>query len=267
MNLKNFYEVASAAIDDFLEYGFDSKDRLEMWTARLANAAQSSLAPLGVIENLVRSQLDRAFKRELTKLAHGQVSQFTLANIKPKLHAELQRRILAAAGLIRFNRDASIARTLQRFAGWASSVPAGGTEIQKRREVKTQVKKGISGLPFEERRVIIDQGHKLAAAVNNIVATDGGAVALMWHHVKEQNYDARPEHLARDGRVFILRDSWADENGLIKGVYYDTVDAVAEAPFCRCSAVYQFNLRDLPDENLTRKGKEALLEARRVLAS
>jgi hypothetical protein len=271
----DFYKLLGAAIDDLLEHGFDSQQRLEDWLQQLAEAARRALVPEYVLQNSVKEMLNRVY----TKTVGGNrlierypgVEQFTLERIKPHLRAELDRRIVASASLIKLNRNASIQRTLQRFAGWATSVPAGGTEVAKRREVKQQVRRGIAALPFEERRVVIDQGHKLVAAINEIVASDGGAIAARWHHVKEgpPAYDARPEHVARDGKVYLIRGSWAQQKGLVKPGspgYTDDVTQPAEEPFCRCGWVFLFALRDLPTDMLTAKGKEALLEARRALA-
>jgi hypothetical protein len=79
--------------------------------------------------------------------------------VKPKLHAELQRRIMSAANLIRLNRADMMNRTLQRFSGWATSVPAGGSKVTDTMEVKNSVSKALKNLPFTERRVMIDQEH------------------------------------------------------------------------------------------------------------
>lgn len=269
-----FYEILSAAIDDLLEYGFDSKERLDMWLKKLASAAYGTLIPESVLERALKDTLQRVFERSVKpgKLmqVHPGVSQFTLAQVKPALRAELDRRILASANLIRLNREASVARTLQRFAGWASSIPSGGTEVAKRREVKQEIRRGISGLPFEERRVVGDQGMKLVAAVNNIIAIDGGAIALIWHHVMERGhgYQPRPEHVARNGKVYVLRDNWAIQKGFMKlagAQYYDEVTAVGEEISCRCSAEFLYTLRDLPETMLTAASKEALLEARKTI--
>lgn len=271
---RTFYEVLTDAVDDFITNGFDSQERLDRWLALLAEASRRSLVPPSLLQQALRSQLTRIFTREtsLTKLVkrHRGVSTFTLRNVKPKLRAALDRRILASANLIKLNRKASIARTLQRFAGWASSVPKGGTEIQARKSVKDTVRRSIAALPFEERRVIIDQGHKLVAAVNDIIATDGGAIALIWHHVKEgpPMYDARPDHVARDGKVYLIRDSWAHKKGLVKpdrAGYSDEITQPGEEVFCRCHAEYLYALRDLPADMLTVKGQAALAEARRVI--
>lgn len=268
-----FYRVLSEAIDDLLEHGFDSKERLEYWLIRLKSFATQALIPESALHRQLRDALGQVFKRTISSgnllRHHVGISEFTVNQIKPHLRSELDRRIMASASLITLNREASVQRTLQRFAGWASSIPAGGTDVAKRGEVKQTVRRGIAGLPFEERRVIIDQGHKLAAAVNDIVATDGGAIVMTWHHVKEgpPAYDARPDHVARDGRTYLIRDSWAHKAGFVKPGRYGYADQItqpAEEPFCRCWGQYGYALRHLPPDMLTAKGKQELEKIRHV---
>jgi hypothetical protein len=270
MSRAEFYGVVTAAIHDLMEHGFDSQERLDRWLVRIQEAARRALIPESVLVRSLQDALGQVYQRttQLGKLAraHPGVSHFTLEMIKPKLRAELDRRILASASLIKLNREASIARTLQRFAGWASSVPKGGTEIANRKEVKDTVRRGIASLPFEERRVIVDQGHKLVAAINDIVATDGGAIAAEWRHVREGGgYQARPEHEKRHGKVFVIRDNWAMKQGLMKlagAEYTDEIEAPGELVSCRCSFSYFYTLRDLPAAMLTSKGRAALAEVR-----
>lgn len=270
-----FYQILSAAVADLIEHGFDSQSRLDMWVERLRAAAPSALQPEDVLIRLLKSNLEQtyigALKGPRLLRKHPAVSEFTIQQIKPKLRAELDRRIMGSVQLIRLNRSASIDRALQRFAGWATSIPIGGSDVASRQETKAHIRRGIAALPFEERRVIIDQGHKLAATIDDIIARDGGAIALIWHHVPEHRpaYDARPVHVARDKKIYLLRESWAMRDGLIRrgaAPYYDEVTAVGEEIFCRCSAEYIYALRDLPENLLSNKGRIALIEARRKLA-
>jgi hypothetical protein len=269
-----FYSVVNEAIADFLEHGFDSQARLDKWLDLIARAARMALIPQAQLVKVLQDTLGQAYQRTVSDArlmkVHEGISRFTIAQVKPELRAELQRRILASANLITLNRDASIARTLQRFAGWASSVPPGGTAVADRRAIKKTVRKGIAGLPFEERRVIIDQSMKLVAAVNDIIATDGGAIAGQWHHIRSfPGYTPRPEHVARDGKYFLLRGSWAHKDGLVKpdrsNGFIDDVERVGELPYCSCSMRFVYALQDLPREMLTSKGKESLLEAKSKL--
>jgi hypothetical protein len=269
-----FYETLTAAVKDLLEHGFDSKERIEYWVEQIALAAEKSLIPHSTMTAMLKKSLTTAFERATNHArlmkAHPGIGKFTVDRIRPALRAELDRRIMASADLITLNRKASVDRTLRRFVGWASSVPAGGSKVQDRVATKTAVRRGIAGLPFEERRVIIDQGHKLVVAVNDIIARDGGAVAAVWEHVMETTpgYDPRPAHVARDGVLFVIRNNWAIEKGYMKLAgrqYTDEIEQPAELVFCRCKYRYLYTVRALPSDMITERGAEALAEARRVI--
>lgn len=270
-----FYSVVTEAINDLMEHGFDSQERLDKWLEALQAAARSALIPESVLARTLRESLGQVFRRTVSgkKLLsiHQGVSEYTLAQIKPTLRDELDRRILASANLIRLNREASIQRTLQRFSGWATSIPIGGTDVQQRKKVKETIRRGIAALPFEERRVVIDQGHKLAAAINDIVATNGGAIAMIWRsHWREAGYNYRPDHKARDGHTYVLRGNWALNKGLMKTAgtkFTDEITQPGEEIFCRCNGQYLYTLRDLPHTMLTPKGRSALSAARAQLRS
>lgn len=271
MSSQPFYTTLSDAIDDILQFGFDSKTRLDKWLERLAIVIPTALVPEATLDKNLQLSLQRVYARatseaRLAKL-HPGIGAFTLQQVKPKLRAEFNRRIAASADLIKLNRRASIGRTLQRFAGWMSSVPAGGSDVQSRAETKKQIKRGIAGLPFEERRVIIDQGHKLNAALNDIIAVDGGAIAGKWRHVhrNDASYKARKAHVKRDGDVFLVRSSWADKARLVKGPYTDSIEQPAELPFCSCWYEFIYSLDEIPPEMLTAKGKQSHLETRRIM--
>lgn len=270
---QSFYQVLNDAIADLMEHGFDSQERLEQWLERIHLAARASLIPEDVLQRELTDALARTYHRSVNGLirAHKGIGEFTLQSIKPKLRAELDRRILASASLIKLNREASVQNTLQRFAGWATSIPIGGTEMAQRREVSTQVRRSIAGLPFEERRVVIDQGHKLIAAVNEIVATDGGAIAAIWRHAREGGgYQARPEHESRNTHIFVIRGNWALQAGFMRLAgrqYTDQIEAPGELIYCRCQYQYLYNLRDLPLEMLTELGRAELARVRGVISS
>lgn len=239
--LQSFQEVLSAAITDLIENGFDSAERVERWTRLLREAAERSLIRPESLEQQLRDGLAAVYRKMVDRDGILQfnpgVERFTLERIKPALRTELDRRIMASANLIKLNRAQAIDKTLQRFQGWATSIPAGGTDVAKRRETKENVRKSLAQLPFEERRVLIDQGHKLTSAINDIVATSGGAIAGEWRsHWRQPGYNYREDHKDRDRRYFLIRDSWAHAAGLVKpakGVgFTDDVTKPGEEVFC-----------------------------------
>jgi hypothetical protein len=218
-----------------------------------------------VLEKRSSLLLEQKFKRAISYTAinkhHPGVSRLTLSHITPRLRPELTRRIVASAQLIELNQKEAIEKTLQRFSGWATSIPAGGSRSVEKGEVKTEIAKSFRQIDYAERRVLIDQGHKLMSSIDAVVAQQTDAIAGIWRsHWRQPGYDYRPDHKERDKQVYAIRGSWAMEKGLMnKGAgYLDDMTQAAEEPFCRCYVVYVQNLRDLPAEMLTAKGRDEL---------
>lgn len=270
---KEYRDVVDAAIKDLAEHGFDSQDRLSMWEERIRRAAEAALGPSARMEELLRDVLRATYEKLIGsgKAAkfHPGVARWTIEKVRPALRAELDRRILASANLIRLRRKQRIAETLARFSGWATSIPAGGSDNVEARAERERVKKPLANLPYEERRVLTDQGHKLTSAINSVVAVGGGAIAAVWHsRWRQPNYDYRIDHKERDLVVYGIRGAWAYEKGLAKkppGGWTDEITQPAEEVFCRCQYVYVYTLpalARLAPDSITKKGIEALEGAR-----
>ena len=268
--MSRFDEVLTRAIADLEEHGYDSGERLAYWQQQLREQAEAYAKPFTDIGTQVREALSAEYRRLVDNgtilRRHPGVARFTLHKLAPDMRAQLQRRILASADLIKLNREDAIETTLRRLAGWMSSVPQGGSDVVKRREVKDHIKKPLQQLPFVQRRVLIDQGHKLNAGISEVIAQGTGALAGEWHsHYRQPGYNYRPDHKERDGTIYLLKGSWAMQQGLVKpgkAGYLDGITRPAEEPFCRCWVRWIYALRDLPPEMLTKKGRDALDKAR-----
>lgn len=263
---RSFDETLAAAVHDLTEHGFTSAERVQFWADQLRRAANFAMKPVHEAEDALRRALSVIYKRlvERGEVArwHPGVGRFTLQRVAPHLRAELDKRILAASQLIKLNRQEAINKTLRRFSGWSTSIPTGGTDVSDKRDVKKNIGKSLKELSFQERRLHIDQGHKLVAAVNELVAKGGGAIACIWRsNFRRAGYNYREDHKERDGKVYLIRGSWAQEQGLVKpgfAGYFDEITAPGEEIFCSCYAVYLYALRQLPDDMLTKKGKDSL---------
>ena len=257
-----FKEILTQAIKDLAENGYDDPRRLDEWMSKLRQAANADLPFHEELEKRMAESMEAVYRRSVGPAAlkhHPGVSRFTLSIIEPSLRPELDRRILAAANLIKINRNQAIEKTLQRFSGWATSIPAGGSKVVDIAEVKENIKKSLLQTNYEVRRLNIDQGHKLISAINNQIANQSGAIAMKWRsHWRQAGYDYREDHKERDGKVYAIRGSWAMQQGLInKGEgYTDEMSTPGEEVFCRCFAVYYTSPSELPPEMVTEKGRK-----------
>lgn len=268
-----YRKVVDEAVNDFAEHGFDSAERLAYWEERIRRAAEAATGSSARMDEMLREVLTATYRKMIERGGiakfHPGVARWTIERVKPSLRGELDRRIMANANLIRLKKKQRVQETLTRFSGWASSQPKGGSAEPEKKAAKESIKKPIASLPFEERRVLVDQGHKLTSALNSIVAVDGGAIAGMWRsHWRQPGYDYRPDHKDRDEVVYGIEGSWAAEQGLVKkppSGWSKDVTEPGEEPFCRCFYVYLYTLRDIEKhcpEMLTAKGRAALDDAR-----
>lgn len=264
-----FSEVVTEAVRDISDNGFDP-ERIAYWQERLRKAAAGAMGSQSRIDAMLKDALTDVYRRLIENgsvlKVHPGVSRFTVDRLKPKLRVELQKRIFASADLIKLNREKSIAATLQRFSGWASSIPPGGSDVVDKRAVKLDIGKSIRSSDYETRRVAVDQSHKLVASINEVIAFDNNAIAEIWRHHHSQH--PRPTHEARDGKVILIRDSLAHRNGWVKPNdmgYTDEFERPAQEPYCRCGSVWIYNLQDVPRDMRTAKGEAELDRVKREI--
>lgn len=262
----SFYAVLTEAVTDMVDHGYDGEQRVEYWIGRIREAAIRTMTAPHVLQQALGDAMRAVYRAQVERggllRRHSGASRFTLERVAPRLRAELDRRIAASAGLIKLNRDAAVRDTEQRFAGWATSIPAGGTDVPMKAQAKAEIRKSLAQLPFRERRVAIDQAHKFSSNLSDILAVDGGAIAAMWRsHWRRAGYNYREDHKERDGRFYLVRGNWALERGLIRADgrrYTDDVTRPGEEVFCGCYYQYVHSLRALPSDMLTEKGRAEL---------
>ena len=122
--MASFYKTIEAAIADITAHGFDSQARIDWWLTEIELAAKDSAMP----DHLIQETMSRAMHGIYSRMVdgggytqiHKGVSRFTIERLKPKLRAELDRRIMASSSLIKLNRKQMMEQTRQRFAGWST---------------------------------------------------------------------------------------------------------------------------------------------------
>lgn len=270
--MKTFTRTVREAVKFFLRNGYTSRQELEQWQAIIRQAAESETDDdyMSMVSDRLRKTYDLQVSKAGALERHKGLSRFTLNYMDPKLRSELDRRILASADLIKLNRTAAINKTVQRFSGWATSIPVqdyvgGGLSASSRSGIVANaqhIQKSAEQVDYEARRVMIDQSHKLIANIDKIIATGNNAIAAEWHsHWRQPGYDYREDHKERDKLVYLNRGNWAQKNGYVKAGpagYLDEITQPGEEVFCRCYVTYLYNLRSIPEDMLTQKGRKFL---------
>jgi hypothetical protein len=265
-----FRDILTQAVADISTNGYESPDQIEHWLRLLREAAEHELGTPERIDAEMQAALFAIFGRLVDKGGVDKyvpgVPRYTLQMVRPQLRAELDRRIMAATDLIRLRRHEAVNKTLAQVSGWATSIPMNGVSDETRTEVKKRVGKQLTQYKFECRRVAIDQGAKLISNVSEIVALDNGAIAGVWvSHWRRAGYNYRKDHKEIDGQVFLVRDSWAMKEGLLRpngSKYTDELEKPAQLPYCSCNYRWITSPRRLPEEFLTSKGKEWVAKGR-----
>jgi hypothetical protein len=270
--IKDFKKRLLEYISEIERNGFADAD-MSVILPKLRALALDSMESEDSDNRRMAESLMAAYKKSMSpnriNKFHPGVSKFTIDRISPQLQIELSKRILANADLIKINRSQAIDRTLQRFAGWATSIPPTGSKAELKSEIAMEVTKSIRQLKYETRRREIDQGHKLMSAIDAVIGEQTNAIAVRWHsHWRQAGYDYRPDHKERDEKIYAIRGSWASKQGLInKGDgYSDEITAPGQEVFCRCNGIYLVSLGQLPDDMLTAKGKAMLEKSNREYA-
>lgn len=229
---------------------------LEHWIPLIRSALRREYPSNDDIYGQASRLLNVRFKsiaRGARKRHRISVNRFGPELISEQYRPMLADRIRASAELIKLNRDEEIERQLRRFVGWAT----GGLPNQQKRDDKGELKKGVTkslkSLSFERRRVCIDQGHKLLAAVDDAISAEYGAIAKKWRHViPHAGYQSRKEHLELDGKVFAVKGNDAIKSGRMKkgpnGYAEDFHTQPALEPFCRCWFETIYDVSDLPQD-------------------
>lgn len=277
VKLQELRRVVRDAVLDFVLHGYDSQGKLDTWLQAIERAALAAAIGPERAREYARNYLVNVYSRQVggaalpVRRAAGGVPVWIVERVRPQLRQELDRRIAASASLIRLNQADAVATTLRRFSGWSTSIPAGGTMQADKREEGQRIVKPLASLDFVARRVAIDQGHKLIAAVNDLVAVDSGAIAAVWSsRWRQAGYNYREDHKELDGLVMLVPDSWAVRQGLVrpgKGGWTTDHPMPAQEVYCRCSYKYVRSLSRLPEDMLTDKGRAALASGRRAVVA
>ncbi|WP_254220276.1 phage minor head protein [Burkholderia multivorans] len=147
-----------------------STNDLALAVTKLRELLQQSPQDKEEIQKRVRKTLTDIHDRELKKQPPSPTNTFTRARVAQSAQKLLDEKIVQSLSLIELNRTKSVETTVQRFVGWASSLPPKLT-VDHPRQVIEKVEKGfriVEKSPIEIKR---EEERLREAGINRKVKT------------------------------------------------------------------------------------------------
>jgi len=245
----------------------------------------------------IRTTLKRAYHRYLgggyinggdIKKNPG-IQPYRLKDLAPKFRKALDNSVVNSLGLIKTQNAQTMLKLEDIFRNWAT-IPTKQlrASLKDPKVIEAHLKKEILNEgDFRQQAIrhlnfiLKDQTNKLNSAMDKITGDNLGAFGFIWRMSRDPRVVGNPaglypeaknpkvhgDHYHREGKLYLLRDSWAIKSGYIVpragAAYVDTLpDGEPGIPIgCRCYRESLYNLEDIPSEYrgiLTKKGMEFL---------
>ncbi len=169
--------------------------------------------------------------------------------------------------------DQQISEFNSRLEQFLEQVPRGGTKDKAAKSQITEIKKELRQLAKWEKLFSVYKANSLAAEIEYIFSLQGNPLAAIWHYSKldeQGEYQKTYDHEACDGKVYAVRGNWAIEKGLMKAGahgYINDSTRPAQEVGCMCRLQWVYNLRSLPSDMITAKGRSELERVTAIIAS
>jgi len=169
--------------------------------------------------------------------------------------------------------DQQIREFNSRLEQFLEQVPRGGTKDNAVKSQATEIKKELRQLAKWEKLFTVYKANSLAAEIDYIFCLQGNPLAAIWHYSeldKQSEYQKTYDHKARDGKIYAVRGNWAIEKGLMNAGahgYINDSTRPAQEVGCMCRLQWVYNLRSLPSDMITAKGRSQLERVTAIIAS
>ena len=250
------------------------EDAQGMLRNEIAKYFSSQNKDLLVSQTLKRAYSDFYTKEGFKKTNKG-ISKLKLSDLRQDFKKELDKKITISFNLIK-NKENEIKQKLaSRFINWLT------IDSEEVRGKTTSKQSLLNFLDFAKENeiaeehakfILKDQTRKMVCAFDLLIAEANGAIGGFWKNRGDRRVVGNPngfypqgnkthnDHWNRDGVFYIYKDGWAYQKGYVKGSLYENLEdgGVGVAIGCRCRMENVYDLRDVPKEILTKKGKEAV---------
>ncbi len=213
------------------------------------------------------------YRKERDKLV---LTPLQIKDLDKTVLRELERRQKMCFDLIKDKQQKNIDEIKRRILGWSTEIQTKtkGDEFAKGFKESIDMPKISTEFTKHEAFILRDQNAKMLSNIDYITHTKEGAIGFFWKTREDKRVVGNPtglypkgnamhnNHYIREGKFFMIRDNWAQKQGLVKKIsdvmYVDEIpDGIpANGINCRCVAMYVLEVEDVPTEILTNKGRE-----------
>lgn len=150
-------------------------------------------------------------------------------------------------------------------------IPIGGTKDKKIKSHIALIKKELRQIVRWEKQFYVYKASAFLAEVKYIFSLQEGPIAAVWRYswLDEQGeYRKNYDHKILNGKIYAVRDNWAMKEGLMISSEKEFVGDIvrpAQEVGCMCNLQWIYNLRQLPNEMMTQKGRSELERVRTIV--
>lgn len=210
------------------------------------------------------------------QLSHKGITKQSLNDLKPKFRKELENKVQISFNLMKNQENEIKQKLASRFINYVTidSKEVRGNGASKKSLLEFLDFAKENGIAENHAKFILqDQTRKLTASLDDILAKENGAIGGIWHNRGDKRVVGNPQglypngstkahgdHWEREGVFYTFKDSWGYKKGYIDAPIYENLEdgGVGKAIGCRCWLQYMYDLRDVPYNYLTKKGRELL---------
>lgn len=207
---------------------------------------------------------------------HKGITKASIKDLKPKFRKEVEDRVKISFNLMKNQEEELKQKMASRFINWVTidSKDVRGNTTSKQSLLNFLDFAKENGIAEDHAKFILkDQTRKMIANLDDLVAKENNAIGGIWHNRGDRRVVGNPQgiyphsetkahgnHWDREGKFYVFKDSWAYQKGYIKGELYENLEdgGVGVAIGCRCRLEFIYDLRDVPYENLTARGRELI---------
>lgn len=210
------------------------------------------------------------------QIHHRGITKASINDLKSKFRKEVEDRVKISFNLMKNQEEELKQKIASRFINWVTidSKDVRGNTTSKQSLLNFLDFAKENGIAEDHAKFILkDQTRKMIASLDDLVAKENNAIGGIWHNRRDRRVVGNPsgiyphaeskahgDHWEREGKFYIFKDGWAYQKGYIKGELYENLEdgGVGVAIGCRCRLEFIYDLRDVPYENLTKKGRELI---------